>query len=461
MERPLFWHQGLFLQPQHFQLKDRYDQSLLTPVFKYLQPFFFGVGAMEIQTAALANRSVDIRRAELVFPDMTCAVVPDNAILQARSFEENWDPAGKGLAVYVGLRKWNRHGENVTVLDRLDNLSEVTTRFVTTASAEEVADLHLNGPSAQVKRMAYVLKLFWESEKEQLGDYELLPLAQLIKDKDQVMLSEKYIPPCVTIDGSPRLQSLVREIRDQVAARCHRLESYKRDRGIQTAEFGARDMVYLLALRSLNRFLPLLCHMVETGQVHPWNIYAVLRQLCGEFSSFSQEVDALGELNDGTRLLPAYDHMNLWDCFSKAQALVTGLLDKITEGPEHMLVLAFDGTYFGVDLPPAVFEGRNRFFLVLETEADPKALLSSLGHIAKLSSREALPILIARSLPGIKMDPLAAAPQELPRRANSLYFQIDRHSEQWSEVEKGKNLALYWDDAPDDLKVELMVVGRS
>jgi type VI secretion system protein ImpJ len=324
-----------------------------------------------------------------------------------------------------------------------------------------VTDLHQNGPSAQVKRMVYVLKLFWESERQQLGDYELLPVAHLVKDKDQVILAENYIPPCLTIDGSPRLQTIVREIRDQIAARCHRLESYKRDRGIQTAEFGAKDMVYLLALRSLNRFLPLLCHMVESSQVHPWNIYAVLRQLCGEFSTFSQEVNAMGELTNGTRLLPAYDHLNLGDCFSKGQALVTRLLDKITEGPEYMLTLAFDGTYFGVELPGAVFEGRNRFFLVLETEADPKALQSSLGHIAKLSSREALPILIARSLPGIKIEALAAAPQELPRRANSLYFQIDRHSEQWSEVEKAKNLALYWDDAPDDLKVELMVVGRS
>jgi len=52
-------------------------------------------------------------------------------------------------------------------------------------------------------------------------------------------------------------------------------------------------------------------------------------------------------------------------------------------------------------------------------------------------------------------------PQELPRRAFSIYFQLDHHSDLWSRVEKGKNLALYWDTAPEDLKVELMVVGRS
>ena len=55
MERPLFWHQGLFLQPQHLQLADLHAQSLLTPVYKYLCPYPWGIGELEIQTAALDN----------------------------------------------------------------------------------------------------------------------------------------------------------------------------------------------------------------------------------------------------------------------------------------------------------------------------------------------------------------------------------------------------------------------
>ena len=79
--------------------------------------------------------------------------------------------------------------------------------------------------------------------------------------------------------------------------------------------------------------------------------------------------------------------------------------------------------------------------------------------IAKLNSRETLPILIARSLPGIKLHHLPLPPQELPRRANSVYFQIDHHSDHWEQVKRENNLALYWDAAPHDLKIELMAVG--
>jgi type VI secretion system protein ImpJ len=120
----------------------------------------------------------------------------------------------------------------------------------------------------------------------------------------------------------------------------------------------------------------------------------------------------------------------------------------------------YDGTYFAAELPPSVFEGRNRFYLVMETEADPKDVLISLEKMAKLSSRETLPILIARALPGIRMEHLPVPPQELPRRAGSIYFQIDHHSDYWTQVEKAHNLAMYWDAAPDDLTVELMVVGK-
>ena len=97
----------------------------------------------------------------------------------------------------------------------------------------------------------------------------------------------------------------------------------------------------------------------------------------------------------------------------------------------------------------------------MKTEEDPKELIQSLSITAKLSTRESLPLLIARALPGIGLEHLPVPPQELPRRASCIYFQVDHHNDQWSSVKKGNNLALYWDRAPEDLEAELMVVGRT
>jgi len=460
IQRPLFWHQGLFLQPQHFQLLDLSFQSLLTPFHHFIEPHFWGVGEIEIQKAALGRRSFNVLKGNFLFPDGSYTVLPGNALLEARPFDEAWVEGGKPFPVYIGIKKWDGARENVTILNKLENLSEVTTRFVTTADPEEVKDLHSGGPKGQVKRLFYVLKVFWETEWDQLGDYVLIPLAQLERAGEEIRLSEHYVPPCLTISSSEPLFKLIKEIRDQIAARSHQLEEYKSQRGIQTAEFGSRDMVYLLALRSLNRYVPVFSHFTEAQQVHPWTIYGMIRQMIGELSSFSERVNVMGELEDGTRILPNYDHQNLWECFSAAQALVTQLLDEITAGPEYVIRLIYDGTYYAADLKPAIFEGRNRFYLVLKTEEDPKSVLKSLETIAKLSSREHSPILIARALPGIGLEHLPVPPQELPRRAHSIYFAIDHHSDQWSLVMKGHNIALYWDSAPEDMEVELMVIGK-
>jgi type VI secretion system protein ImpJ len=189
-------------------------------------------------------------------------------------------------------------------------------------------------------------------------------------------------------------------------------------------------------------------------------VYGVLRQIVGELSSFSADISASGELADGTELLAEYDHKHLYDCFSSAQGLITRLLNDITSGPEYIIPLHFDGTYFAAEIPPGIFEGDNRFYLVMETRESPEFLIESIRHIAKLSARESLPILIAQSLPGVKMTHLDLPPQELPRKSSALYFKIDEHSKPWDQIKGGSNIALYWDTAPEDLKIELMVVRR-
>ena len=460
IQRPLFWHQGLFLQPQHFQLLDLSFQSLLAPFHHFIEPHFWGIGGIEIQKASLGMRAFNLLKGHFLFPDGTFAVFPGNAILEARPFEEAWVEGGKPFPVLIGLKKWNPAGENVTVVQKLENLSEVATRFVTTPDPDEVKDLHSGGPQGRVKRLYFALKFFWETERDHLGDYVLIPIAELERMGEEIRLSERFIPPSLTISSSEPLFNLIKEIRDQISARSRQLEEYKSQRGIQTAEFGSRDMVYLLALRSLNRYVPALFHYTEVQQVHPWAVYGTLRQLIGELSSFSERINVMGELEDGSRVLPNYDHRNLWECFSTAQDLVIQLLDEITAGPEYVIRLVYDGTYYAAPLKPAIFEGRNRFYLVLKTEEEPKLVLKSIETMAKLSSRENLPILIARALPGVGVEHLPVPPQELPRRARSIYFSVNHHSDQWAMVQKNNNIALYWDNAPEDLEVELMVVGR-
>lgn len=458
--KPLFWHQGIYLQPQHFQLLDRACQGLFEPYRNYLVPEFWGVGGMEILQGALAAGSFDLQKGDFLFGDGTHVSLPGNALIDARAFDRSWVKDGKPFTVYLGLKNWDDSGENVTVLPTLKSVEAAQTRFVASADSEATGDLHEGGPEAQVKRLSFALKIFWETETDKLGDYQLIPLAQLEKFGAEVRLSGDFIPPCIALSASTSLQKLGEEIRDQVTARAYQLEEHKSRRGVQTAEFGSRDMVYFLALRSINRYVPLLFHCTTAERTHPWHLYGILRQLVGELTTFSEQVSVLGEMPNGDMKIPDYNHRKLWECFSAAQDLITHLLDEITAGPEYVIRLVSDGTYFVSELKPSIFEGRNRYYLAVRTDTDPKGVLQALEDLAKLSSGDFMHTLVTQALPGITLEHLQVPPQELPRRAHTVYFRIDHHDDQWASVEKNRAIALYWSSAPEDVEIELMVVGK-
>ena len=456
----VYWHQGMFLQPQHFQQTDRHQDFQLSALLGAAQPHFWGVGEIAINKAAIANRFIDVESARLIFPDRSYVELPGNALLSRRAFDAARISGDKPQRVYLGLRKLSAQQANVTVADDEDAAARAGTRFATLPTAPEVGDLYASGPSAAVLSLTHVLRVFFEYELESLDDYELIPIACLERSDDTIRLSEAFVAPCYALSGSPTLFSTLTEIRDELAGRARQLQEFKSPREIQKAEFDANYMVFLMALRSLNRTTPYLQHLAESPQSHPWLAYGALRQLVGELSSFSERFNMNGETDDGSAGLPRYDHDDLGNCFGRARVLISYLLNEITVGPEFLAVLeARDGAY-GAQLPRQFFGQRHRFYLVLRSAEPGPALVDSVLADGCLASQDELPRLIAHALPGVELIHLPVAPQGLPRRANSYYFRIEQQSQQWEAVEKSETVALHWLDAPDDLKAEIVVIRR-
>ncbi|WP_300667610.1 type VI secretion system baseplate subunit TssK [Desulfoluna sp.] len=460
MEKPLFWHQGLFLQPQHLQLTHGYHESLLTPFNRHLQPHLNGVGALSIRRSAVSGQSIHIDTGAFWFLDGTYAVIGENALLEARRFQDSWVDGSKPLVVYVGVKKTNRLQRNVTVLKSGVNPAVVTTRYVVGEEPESMNDLHHDGPPALLKTMSLLLKVFFHSELDQLGGYELIPVAMLERSGDETVLSSRFIPPVYTLNASPALWGLVQDIYDQLSYKGHDLESYKKKRGVHNAEFGSRDMVFLLSLRTLNRYIPKLAHLIEHKEVHPWDLYAILRQIIGELSSFSDRVNVLGDREEGGEGLPAYDHNNLWHCYSQAGLVLASLLEEITSGPEYIIEFQRDDPYLSVMLLPSHLEANSQYYMVVTGAVEKDEILEAVNIGVKLGSKASVPAFVERSLPGIGLEHLTTPPQELPRRGDSSYFRIDTQDDRWLRVEREKHLCLYWEGLSDVMKVEIMIVRR-
>ncbi len=460
-QRPIFWHQGLFLQPQHFQLSDMYHQSLLTPFAKFANPYMWGVSSLTFNAESLENGMLAIDEAELVFPDGTYVTFPGNGVIRSRSLEDAPLEGGRPLKVFLGLKKLDQASDNVTEVSSLEDVGAITSRFVTTSDPEDVADLYQDGPQAKVKRLSYVPRIFWESEKDELSKYVLIPAAVLEAGEDKVRLSARFIPPSLRIDSAPQLMGLIKDVYDKLSARCRRLEEYKSPRGMRSGEIEGGVFFLLMGLRTLSRYALWLHHMMDTREVHPWNVYEVLVQMVGELTTFSQTMSATGEDVTGAKVVPPYKHLDLEYSYSRLHKLISRLLDDITYGPEAIIKLELADQYYQGEMEPAVFSDKNVYYLSLRTDLDKAEVVDAIGSVSKLSAKENLPILISRALPGLVLEYLPVPPPGLPQIGNASYFRIDLSGTQWDDVRRDGNIALHWNAAPEDLIAEVIVMRRS
>jgi type VI secretion system protein ImpJ len=459
--KPIFWHEGLFLQPHHFQWQDLYMQSLIEPLNRYLTPSLWGTGKMVVHSESLSNFVFNVISGEFRFRDMTHALFPGNAVLESRNFEKAWKDKGKPFNVYLGIRKLSPTGKNVSDPLNYESFSMVPTRFTADTETENLPDLYEGSEPLAIERLRYVLKLLWEDEKNSVGDFEVLPIARIENQNGTIILSPNFIPPVLSIFSSKVLMHSITSINELMTATANRLEANKKERGVHTAEFGTKDMVFLLTLRTLNRFSPILRHMLGAGfSVHPWAVYGVLCQLIGELSTFSSKINLVRIRKDDPFYLTPYDHEALSQCFSRAVKILVKLMGDIAADPEYIAQFVYDGTHYHMDVPPKMLEGRKQYYLVVETDAAPEQVVADLENMAKLSSSKYLELLIAQSLPGIQIRHIANPPSELPRRSMGVYFSINHKNRLWQKVLEEKNLALSWDTRPEDARIELMVSGR-
>ncbi len=458
--KPIHWQEGIFLQPQHFQWQDLYFQSLIDPLNRYMRPSFWGTGRIRIHEEALSNYVFSVLNGEFRFRDLVHAIYPGNAILESRNFESAWKDKGKPFTVYLGIRKLSRTGKNVSDPQDYESFSTMPTRYCAERDTEQLADIYTGGEELPIERMQYVLKLLWEDEKERIGDYEVIPIARLESCKGEVFITPDYIPPVLSIASSSALLQNVKTVSELIASTLNRLESYKKDRGVHTAEFGTKDMVFLFTLRTLNRFSPLLRHIHgQAGAVHPWAVYGVMGQLIGELSTFSSKINLVNISKEDPFYLLDYDHEGLTQCFKRCRYILAQLMSDITSEPEHVVSFVYNNQYFTAQLSTELLKGRKRFYLAVDTAGSHEQVINELEKQAKMSAPEHLSRLVLQSLRGIELQHITHPPPGLPRRNMGVYFSVNHKNILWQKVVEEQKLALSWDTRPKDARIELMVAG--
>lgn len=457
IDQLLYWHQGLFLQPQHFQQNDARIENSLARTTELTHPYPWGLISIKINEPALASRQCMLDQLSVRFAEGSLVEYPGNAVLEMRSFDIAEFASG-GRTLYVGLRRLLPGDANAQVFETLSDGAQAEARFAVTADPEVIGDRFGSSPDARVRSMSYVLRLFWGDELKHLSAYELLPIARFEADGDRVRPAQRFVPPCVNLTGSGILLQTLREVRDDLVGRARQLAVFKQPGESRRGDFDAIQANNLMALSVLNRYGPMLTHLLETPQISPWQLYGVLRQVVGELSLFSDSCDMLGETPQGRQLVPAYKHEDAGASIISLVKLIGQQLNEISIGSELLVRLQLHDGFYQSDLPEAFFGLRHRYFLVARSESDPVWLSESLPRDGKLGALGAMDGLVNRSLPGVELVYLQVPPAGLPRIAGALYFRVETLSDAWDEIQSGRQAAFFLPDIPGDLIVELVVV---
>mgnify|MGYP003584937336 FL=1 len=98
------------------------------------------------------------------------------------------------------------------------------------------------------------------------------------------------------------------------------------------------------------------------------------------------------------------------------------------------------------------------FVLAISASMPSEVLRQRIPTTIKISSVEKVRDLIAYHLPGIHIHALSTAPRELPYHSGYSYFEIDKGSELWQDLEQSSGIAIHLAGDFPDLEIECWAI---
>jgi type VI secretion system protein ImpJ len=435
---PIFWHEGMFLRPQHFQAAERHLDQQIERSAKWDLHHNWGLRSIDINEDALSSYRFEVRDLKGRLHDGTLVDLAADASklfldLKAAFIERN-EPQ---VTVYLAVPVLNLGRANVS-----QNGSADTARYGTDAQDLEDENTGLNPQPLQVRRLNLKLLL---SIQDMTG-YVTLPIARLKRAdiaEGVPQLDKTYIPPLLACTA---WKPLYTEILDNVMGRLNQktelLANLITSRNLSFDSTSQGDRRLIEQMRIMNEAVAV-CRMLFPAQgVHPFTTYLELCRLVGSLSILD-----LGKAR--TPELPMYDHDNLGECFYQAAKHIHNLLGQDVE-PEYK-ERPFKGAGMRMEVTGIESQWLETIWQMFVGVESPlpaeecRMLLTRAGRLdMKLGASERVDEIFRRGEAGLRFAYTNTPPRALPRKSGLIYFQIDRDSQKsdWDHVQRTLSIAL-------------------
>ncbi|MGH7119644.1 MAG: type VI secretion system baseplate subunit TssK [Acetobacteraceae bacterium] len=432
------WEEGMFLRAQHFQQQDRWLEAFLRERVAGLRAHSWGLAELSIDRDLLATGRFALSAAAGVFDDGTPFQLPGEADhpppLELAEGTRN-------TLVYLAVALRQPGAIEIRGPDAL------TARY--DAKEFEAYDTHSASPQPAGLKVAR-LGLRYLTESDERSGYSCIGLARVLEvaaDR-KVSLDERWIPPALVCSAAAPLSGFITELAGMLNQRGEALAG----RLTQPGARGVAEVADFLLLQSVNRWQKLLSHWADSGNVHPEELYATLVQMAGEFATFT-------EASRRPNAYPAYRHEDLQRSFAPVIADLRRSLSAVIE--QTAIAIPLQERRHGVRVGPIVDRGILRaasFVLAVQSDMPTETLRRLFPAQVKIGAVEHIRELVNVAMPGIAVRPLPVAPRQIPFYAGASYFELDRNSPHWQQMQSSGGFAIHVSGDFPNLRIELWAI---
>lgn len=437
----VIWSEGLFLQPQHLQQTDRHTERLLEGRVAPLLAHAWGFTQLEWDRSALDLGKLVLTSARGVFPDGTPFDFPGQ---DAAPLPLEPDPTAKDERVVLALPLRRAGGLDVD-LEAEDG--QRLTRYL--PDALDVPDTTLASQRTALVQIGH-LNARLMLARDATDAYATLNVARIVERRadNQLVLDKQFIPPSLAVDADPLLSGYLREITALVHQRGEALAA----RLGQPGRGGVAEITDFLLLQTTNRFEPVLRHLAALPGAHPERLYSLALMLAGDLATFSRE-------NRRPVDYPTYDHDNPQTCFLPLMTDLRRSLSMVLE--QTAIPIDLLERKFGVRVaivPDGELLKSAAFVLAVNAQVPGDAIRQRFPNQVKIGPVEKIRDLVNLQLPGITLRNLPVAPRQLPYHAGFNYFELERNSEMWKQLQQSGGLAMHIAGEFPGLELELWAI---
>jgi type VI secretion system protein ImpJ len=290
-----------------------------------------------------------------------------------------------------------------------------------------------------------------EAEEGILG----MPVARIMRDgTGHFIYDPDFIPPLATIAASERLMHILKRLVEILDEKSASLSKGSATAARNWAEYSTRDIAQFWQLHTINSAWAPLREIYSCRHAHPERLFVQMLRLAGALCTFSNE--------SHPRDLPVYNHSDLTGCFDALDHHIRTHLEIIL--PTNVISIPLQKTsnyLYAGEIKDQRCLDRARWIFSICSATGEVEIISKTSQMVKICSKQFVPRLVEKALPGMGLTHLPSPPSEISAKVDAQYFSISRSGPCWEHIVLTRQVGVYVPGDLPDPELELLVILES